>query len=343
MSRRGSSNPSPTYLPVARMTLASSRGMAASRSLSACRCFLPMPARRTTRWRTLCDELALEAVEMVVPLREHERRPPRVHRLDDVVADAPVARVVVHQLLVERLELHALVGVGSSCRLERRRLHEDEVLERSRRRLHSRIHAMPDRPALHEDDRVVAVLPRDGRRQPEDEPRLRLARDLFEAVRRQVVALVDDQVAVVGHAIIDDALPDQALNDRDIEQPGRRVSPAADAPNRLGGHAEERREALDPLIEQLAPMDEHERADAALSRSATRRRPSCRTRWWRPARRCRARASRPPRPVARAAVRLERSRRAVDRRGVRRERSGESQGLRACCRTSSRQPRGRPM
>ena len=74
---------------------------------------------------------------MIVPLREHERRPAAVHRLDDVVADATVAQLVVDQLLVERLELHSLVGIRTPARLERRRLHEDEVLERAGGRLRS--------------------------------------------------------------------------------------------------------------------------------------------------------------------------------------------------------------
>ena len=99
---------------------------------------------------------------------------------------------------------------------------------------------------------------------PNDESRLGLARHLLEAVRRQVMAFVDDHVAVVGDAIIDDTLPDEALNDGDVEQPGRSASPAADSTDRLRGHAEERREPLDPLVEQLPPMHEHERVDAAL-------------------------------------------------------------------------------
>ena len=74
---------------------------------------------------------------MVVPLRQHERRSARVHRLDDVVADAPVASVVVDQFLIERLELHSLVRVGSPARLKRRRLHEDEMFKRAGCRLRS--------------------------------------------------------------------------------------------------------------------------------------------------------------------------------------------------------------
>ena len=128
------------------------------------------------------DEFSLQAVEMVVALCEHERRAPRVDRLDDVGADALVASVIVHQLLIQRLELHTLVRVGRSRRLKRRGLNEGEMFKRSRSRLHSCIHAVPNRPTLHEDDRVVPVFPRHSCRQPEHEPRLRLPGDLFEAV-----------------------------------------------------------------------------------------------------------------------------------------------------------------
>ena len=123
---------------------------------------------------------------------------------------------------------------------------------------------MTHRPALHEDDRVVAVLARDGRRQSEDESSLCLAGHLFEAVGREVVALVHDQVAVVRDAVVDDTFPDEALNDGDVEQPGWSVSSAADAPNRFRREAEEGRESLDPLVEKLAAMNEDERVHAAL-------------------------------------------------------------------------------
>ena len=42
------------------------------------------------------------------------------------------------------------------------------------------------------------------------------------------------------------------------------VLPAADAADRLRWQVEKRRQPLDPLVEQLPPMDEHERVDAAL-------------------------------------------------------------------------------
>ena len=86
----------------------------------------------------------------------------------------------------------------------------------------------------------------------------------FEALRRQVVALVDDDVSVVGDAIVHDALLDEALNDGDVDESVRPGRATADTTDRLRRQAEERRESLDPLIEQLAPMDEDQRVHAAL-------------------------------------------------------------------------------
>src|SRR5918993_2491456 len=80
-----------------------------------------------------------------------------------------------------------------------------------------------------------------------------------------MVAFVDDHVAVIGDEISDHALADQTLNDADVNLPSRPTSTSADATNRLGRHIEERRKALDPLIEQLAAMDKHERVDTMLS------------------------------------------------------------------------------
>ena len=98
----------------------------------------------------------LEAVEVIVPFREHKRGTAAVHRLHDVVADPTSAQFVVDQVFVENLELHAFVGIRAPARLELRRLHEDQVLERSACCLRLRVHSMLNRPALHEDDGMVA-------------------------------------------------------------------------------------------------------------------------------------------------------------------------------------------
>ena len=140
-----------------------------------------------------------------------------VHRLDDVVADPPVARLVFHQLPIERLKLAAPVGIGRTSRLKRGRLHEGEVLEGASCCLRTGAHAMADGTALHEDDWMMTILTCDRGGQPEHETRLCLPGHLLEAVRRDVVAFVDDEMAVVAHAIIHDALANHALNQGDVE------------------------------------------------------------------------------------------------------------------------------
>jgi hypothetical protein len=47
-------------------------------------------------------------------------------------------------------------------------------------------------------------------------------------VRRQVVAFVDDHMAVLGDTVIDDALADETLNDGNVNPSGRSISSAAD-------------------------------------------------------------------------------------------------------------------
>jgi hypothetical protein len=65
---------------------------------------------------------------------------------------------------------------------------------------------MPNWAALHEDDRMVTILACDGCRQAKEESGLGLAYNLFETVRRQMVAFVDDHVAVIGDEVSDHAL-----------------------------------------------------------------------------------------------------------------------------------------
>ena len=79
-----------------------------------------------------------------------------------------------------------------------------------------------------------------------------------------MMTFVDDHVAVLGDAIIHDTFADETLNDGDVEHPGRSVAPAADPADRFRRDIEKRRQTLDPLVQELAPMDEHQRIDAAL-------------------------------------------------------------------------------
>lgn len=79
-----------------------------------------------------------------------------------------------------------------------------------------------------------------------------------------MVAFIDDYLPVLGDAIVHDIFADEALNDRHVQQPGRLFATTANAADRLRRKAEERCQAFDPLVQQLAPMHEHQRIDSPL-------------------------------------------------------------------------------
>jgi hypothetical protein len=66
--------------------------------------------------------------------------------------------------------------------------------------------------ALHKDDRMVAILARDGGGEPQHIPRLRPTRDELETYGGEMVALVDDQATVIANEIVDLAVAHEALD-----------------------------------------------------------------------------------------------------------------------------------
>jgi len=186
-------------------------------------------------------KLFFEAVEMIIALGQYQRRTPIANRVGDVLADSPRSRLVVGQLLIEGLKFDALVWIRVSRRLECCGLNEHEMLEGARRRLCAGIYLMSNRTALHEDDRMMAILACDGCRQAKDESGLGLSCNLFETVRRQMVTFVDDHLAVVGDEVSDHALAHETLNDADVNPSSRSTSAAADSTDRFGRYIEERR------------------------------------------------------------------------------------------------------
>ncbi|MFZ0502049.1 MAG: hypothetical protein WAM52_23210 [Steroidobacteraceae bacterium] len=82
------------------------------------------------------------------------------------------------------------------------------MFEWSSRCLCARVDAISNRAALHEDDRVMAILARYGGRETHREPRLGPTSDQLEAARRQVVTFIDNELAVISDAIVHHALAD---------------------------------------------------------------------------------------------------------------------------------------
>ena len=74
------------------------------------------------------------------------------------------------------------------------------------------------------------------------------------------MAFVDDHLPVAAGHVLRPPLADQALDEGDVDGPGRSRRPAADAPDGLFGDVEEGREARDPLELQLAAVHDDERA-----------------------------------------------------------------------------------
>ena len=85
------------------------------------------------------------------------------------------------------------------------------VVEWPAGRLALGIHGVAHGPKLHVEDRVEPVLPARRGRQAGDEARLDLGEDPLEGHRRDVVALIDDDVAVARHDVVHLSLPDEAL------------------------------------------------------------------------------------------------------------------------------------
>jgi hypothetical protein len=104
----------------------------------------------------------------------------------------------------------------------------DLVCERPGSGLRFRIYPVMDWPALHEDDRVMAILARHRGREPKDIARLVSARDQLEADGRKMMAFVDDQVAVIGDEVANLAIANEALDQRDVDPPCRLALYATD-------------------------------------------------------------------------------------------------------------------
>ena len=99
---------------------------------------------------------------MIVSFREQKRRSTGLHRLDDVVTDTTISRLVTDQIAVKQLKFDSLVRGRQHRWLKRGGANENGMSKRTTNRLRPRTNAMPDRTALHEDDRMMTVFPGDG-------------------------------------------------------------------------------------------------------------------------------------------------------------------------------------
>jgi hypothetical protein len=117
---------------------------------------------------------------VILALGDDNRRAAVFERRQDVVKDQIISCGVLSELCVQLLDCRLLIRL-TSRKLKFSAPENDFVVGRSSRRLLPGIDAMTDRTALHEDDRVVAVLPRHRGRQPEHVSGLGRSCDGFKA------------------------------------------------------------------------------------------------------------------------------------------------------------------
>jgi hypothetical protein len=94
------------------------------------------------------SQLRGEVFQMIISFREQKRRSTSLHRLDDVVTDTAISRLVADQIAVKRLKFDSLVRGRRRCLLKRGGTNKDGMSKRTTKRLRPRTNAMPDRTAL---------------------------------------------------------------------------------------------------------------------------------------------------------------------------------------------------
>ena len=205
-----------------------------------------------------------KGLQVIDPFGQNEGRATRSNALVHIGADRCIASIVLRQVLANALILDARVAVGLAGHAKTGRANQHLVGEGPAGRLPPGVHAMPDGSALHEQGRVLAVLPRHGGRQPSDVARLGSVGHLRETRRRDVVAFVHHYVAVVRDAVVHLPVPDQALNHGDVDPAPELPAASAETADLRFRDVEKLTQPVGPLLHELLAVNENQGVDAAL-------------------------------------------------------------------------------
>ncbi len=118
--------------------------------------------------------------------------------------------------------------------------------------------SVPDGSALHEQDRLQAVAAHQGGRQPQQISGLHLPEDGLKRGGGDVVAFIDDHLAVALHHGIHLPFAHQRLHHSDVELAGGFGLTPTDGTDRLWRDVQERLQPLLPLAQQFGPMHQHQ-------------------------------------------------------------------------------------
>src|SRR4051794_36666579 len=144
------------------------------------------------------------------------------------------------------------------------------MFEWSRKSLLLRIYTMTNRSALHHNNRVMPVFPLRSRGKPGDVSGLHLPKNLLEADSRNVMTLVNYNVAVARDEIVHHSVTVQTLNDRHVEKAPRSPASRTNLADFFNRKAKEGGEPLTPLVEELTAVNEYQRIDLPRSNQPSR-------------------------------------------------------------------------
>jgi hypothetical protein len=198
---------------------------------------------------------------MIPAFRQQDGRAALVDRPDDVIQDQIVSPLVGCQSTVDLLNPRLL---RRPIQAERCFADEQFMAERPPCRLTLRVHREAHRPDLHSQDRVVPIAAVGRGREAQDVAGTHLTKHTLERNGRNVVALVDDDVSVAGHDVLDTSLPDEALDHRDVQPAVGLPLTAADLPDFLLPEAQEHRQLRDPLVEERPTVYHDQGASSSL-------------------------------------------------------------------------------
>src|SRR5487761_2537504 len=204
-------------------------------------------------------QAAGQSVDVVGPICQDEWRPAVTHSLDNIGDDLPVSLFAGDQRGVYFVNRRI---PSIRWHPETRGPWRDKMLkERERRRL-TGAEVESYRSALHEDDRVMAVLSHRRRGETDDELRFNLSHDPLEAEGGQVVTLIHDHMSILGDVVLHFAFTVQALKQGYVDEPRPGVLSAKDLTDGPRRKIQKHRQSRKPLFEQLLAMNEDQRIHA---------------------------------------------------------------------------------
>jgi len=125
-------------------------------------------------------------------------------------------------------------------------------------------HVEPDRATLHKDDRLMAIFSSRRSRQAGNIFGFDLPHDLLEAERRNMVAFINDDVAVLSDEVLHFTFAVETLKQSDVDETRPCRFAPGDLAYRLHWNIQKHRQSFTPLIQQLLAVKQNERTDFAL-------------------------------------------------------------------------------